>query len=78
MLHGSMMTIHESIRRAAERQGLSGYALGKLADVNIRTVQAYLSGAMDLSGRRLDKLCAALGLELRPVRSAKRDSEKGR
>lgn len=63
-----MMNFRDVIRRESERRELSGYALGKLADVPIRTVQAYLSGKTDLAGRRIEKLAAALDLELRPVR----------
>jgi len=62
------MTFHEIIKREAERRGLTGYRIGKLTGVPIRTVQAYLSGSTDLAGRRIEKIAAALGLELRPVR----------
>lgn len=63
------MSFQETIRRETERRGLSGYALGKLANVPIRTVQEYLAGGSDLAGRRIEKLAAALGLELRPAKT---------
>jgi len=68
------MTFHEVIKREAERRGLTGYRIGKLTGVPIRTVQAYLSGSTDLAGRRIERIAAALGLELRPKR---RPARKG-
>jgi hypothetical protein len=65
-----MSTIRDTIKREAERRGLSAYAVGKLADVPIRTVQGYFAGTIDLASRRIDKLAAALGLELRPIKPA--------
>ena len=38
-----------------------------LSGVPIRTVQAYLSGEIDLTGEKLALICDVLGLELRPV-----------
>lgn len=61
------MSFQETIKREAERQGLSGYRIGKLSGVPIRTVQAYLSGRTDLAGRRIEKIAEALGLALRRV-----------
>lgn len=61
------MSFRQVIQREAERQELSGYALGKLSGIPIRTVQAYLSGSIDLASRRVEALAAALGLELRKV-----------
>ncbi len=68
----------ETIRREAKRRGLSGYALGKLAGIPIRTVQDYLSESSDLAGRRLEKLCAVLNLGLRRIDDAKRSTRKAR
>jgi len=62
------MSFHAIITREAKRQGLSGYRIGKLSGVPIRTVQQYLAGETDLAGRRIERIAAALGLELRPVR----------
>jgi transcriptional regulator with XRE-family HTH domain len=66
------MSFDTIIRREAKRQGLSGYRIGKMSGVPIRTVQAYLAGDCDLMGARIAKIAAALGLELRPVRRAKK------
>lgn len=66
------MTFREIIIGAARKQGLSGYALAKLAGLPMRTVQAYLSGENDLAGGRIEKLAAALGLALRPAGRTKK------
>lgn len=71
------MGFRDIIEREARRQRLSGYRLGKLSGVPIRTVQAYLAGTTDLAGRRIERIAAALGLELRPVRRARRKSKGG-
>lgn len=65
------MSFRTIIKREARRQGLSGYRIGKLSDVPVRTVQAYLAGTCDLSGERIAKIAAALGLELRRRRNMK-------
>lgn len=65
-----------TIAQEARRQKLSGYALAKLSGVPMRTVQAYLAGDTDLAGRRIEKLAAALGLELRPARSGSKGKQK--
>ena len=71
------MGFRDIIAREARRQGLSGYRIGKLSGVPIRTVQAYLAGTTDLAGRRIERIAAALGLELRPVRRARRKAKGG-
>lgn len=60
----------EVIERETKRRGWSAYRLGKESGVPIRTVQHYLAGGCDLVGERIAKLCAALGLELRPAQKA--------
>ena len=62
------MPFRSIIQREAERQGLSGYRIAKLAGMPMRTVQAYLAGERDLTGERLAKIAAALGLALHPIR----------
>ena len=66
------MSFQTIIRREAKRQRLSGYRIGKMSGVPIRTVQAYLAGACDLAGERIAKIAVALGLELRPARRVKK------
>lgn len=58
------MSWQEMIQREADRQGLSGYRIAKLSGVPMRTVQKYLAGDSDLAGSRVEKIAAALGLEL--------------
>lgn len=58
------MKFQETIQHEARRQKLSGYRIGKLSGLPIRTVQAYLAGATDLSGERVEKIAVVLGLRL--------------
>jgi lambda repressor-like predicted transcriptional regulator len=53
------------IQAEVKRQQLSGYAIGRAADMSVRTVQAYLAEQCDLGGERLSKIADVLGLELR-------------
>lgn len=62
------MSWQQTIAREAERQGLSGYRIAKLAGMPMRTVQGYLAGDTDLAGRRVEKIAAVLGLTLGPVK----------
>ena len=68
------MSFRKTIQREVKRQGLSGYALAKMAEpiVSMRMIQAYLRGTNDMSGERLAAICNVLGLELRLVRRRKR------
>jgi hypothetical protein len=67
------VTFQEAIKREAERQELTGYRIGKLSGVPIRTVQAYLAGDTDLAGRRIEAIAAALGMELRSTRRVRKE-----
>ncbi len=71
------MSFRDIIVREADRKGLSGYAIGKASGEPIRTVQRYLSGENDLKGEKVARIAAALGLELRPVRRARRKARGG-
>lgn len=66
------MMLRDIIRREVKRQGISGYRLGKLSGLPIRTVQAYLAGSTDLIGARIEKMLAGLGLHLQPARRRRR------
>lgn len=65
------MSFREIIKAEVKQRGLSGYRVGKLAEMPIRTVQAYLSGERDLSGERVAKIAAVLGFELKLVKGQK-------
>lgn len=65
------MSFRRIIRAEVARRGLSGYRVAKLAEVSMRSVQAYLAGERDLAGERLARIAEALGLELRPRRRRK-------
>ncbi len=59
-----MLSFQETIQREARRQKLTGYRIGKLSGIPIRTVQRYLAADTDLAGRRIEKIAAVLGLAL--------------
>jgi transcriptional regulator with XRE-family HTH domain len=67
-----MASFQKTIQREARRQRLTGYRIGKLSGVPIRTVQRYLAGDTDLAGRRIEKIAEVLGLELQAVRHTKK------
>lgn len=62
----------EMIVREMSRRGWSAYRLGKQSGLSIRTTQQYVGGTCDLAGQRIELLCKALALELRPGRRGKR------
>jgi transcriptional regulator with XRE-family HTH domain len=66
------MSFQKTIQCEAQRQGLSGYRIGKLSGIPIRTVQEYLSGRSDLAGRRIEAIAAVLGLGLQRVRRVRK------
>ncbi len=66
-----MGKLQSTIQTEAERQGLSGYRIAKLAGMPMRTVQAYLAGDTDLAGERIEKMMEVLGLEVRPAKKSR-------
>ena len=65
------MSFRKIIRRETKKQGISGYRLAKMVGpevASMRMVQAYLAGEADMTGERLNAICKALNLELRPRR----------
>ena len=65
-LDGETMSFRKIIEAEVNRQGLTGYRIGKLTGLPMRGVQAYLAGDNDMAGERLAKIAKVLGLELRP------------
>jgi hypothetical protein len=65
-----MATVCETLKAAIRANG-SGYAAAKASGVNVSAVLRFLNGERDLKGQSIDKLCAALGLELKPVKKTK-------
>lgn len=63
-----MKSFRQIIESEVERRGWSAYRLAKEAGLPMRTVQAFMSGTCDLGMVRLEAVCRALGLELRPVK----------
>lgn len=64
---GERMTWRKIILRTLEKHEWSGYRLGKESGVPIRTIQKFLSGS-DITMSRLERICSALNLKLRPAR----------
>lgn len=65
-------TYAEMIRATVEARGLTAYALARDSGVNSAVVGRFLKGERDVTLTTAEKLCRALGLELRPVRRRKK------
>ena len=65
-------SISETLRDALRGDGRTMYRLSKDANVDAAVLSRFLSGERDVSLRVMDRLCRALGLELRPTRRRKR------
>jgi transcriptional regulator with XRE-family HTH domain len=61
-------TLADAIREAAKRDGRTAYALAQASGLPIPVISRFLSGQRDMYVASADKLCRALGLELRPAR----------
>lgn len=61
-----------TIRLAFERSGLSIKALSRRAGIPYASAHGFVKNGRNLSLETVEKLCATLGLELRPVRRGKR------
>lgn len=73
MSMSTKQTFADQIRAAAKRYG-TPYALARDSGVNSAVVGRFLKGERDVTLTTAEKLCRALGLELRPMR---RRSRKG-
>jgi transcriptional regulator with XRE-family HTH domain len=60
-------TPSEALRAEIARRGLTAYAVGKLAGVDVSILQRFLTGERLLSLKTFDKVCVALGMALRKV-----------
>ena len=69
---GEIMDIRKIIMSECRRRDWSAYKLAQESGIPQRTVQAFFKGTRDLSSSRAGKLCAALGLELKPKKNVKR------
>jgi hypothetical protein len=61
----------EQLRAAIRDCGRSRYALSKETEISQSNLSRFVRGESRLSPGSIDKLVAALGLELRPVRRGK-------
>jgi plasmid maintenance system antidote protein VapI len=59
-------TVSEALRAAIEESGGSLYRVAKDAKISYATLHRFVNGQRSLSMDALEKLCASLGLELRP------------
>jgi hypothetical protein len=57
----------EALRAEIARRGLTAYAVGNLAGVDVSILQRFLTGERLLSLKSFDKVCVALGMGLRKV-----------
>ena len=70
MSMSTKQTFADQIRAAAKRYG-TPYALARDSGVNSAVVGRFLKGERDVTLTTAEKLCNALGLELRPKRQKK-------
>jgi transcriptional regulator with XRE-family HTH domain len=61
---GKPPTISAQLKAAIEASGLTTYALGNASGVDSSAIQRFLSGERSLKLESVDKLAAALGLQL--------------
>lgn len=65
-------TFADLIRATTEARGLTAYALARDSGVNSAVVGRFLKGQRDVTLTTAEKLCRALGLELRLMRRRRR------
>ncbi len=65
------MKVSERLLQAIADSGLTHYAIAKAAGVTPTQVSFFVSGQRSLTLESVDKLSAALGLELNPAKKAK-------
>ena len=68
------MNVSDQIRAAVERDGRSVYALARDAGVSAIQIWRFLRNERGLTTAVVDRLCEALGLELRPTRPRRKGS----
>ncbi len=61
-------TFADLIRATTEARSLTAYALARDSGVNSAVVGRFLKGQRDVTLATAERLCRALGLELRPTR----------
>jgi DNA-binding phage protein len=65
-----MLDLRATITAAVRADGRSISAIARAAGIHEAHLHRYMSGRRDATGRTLDKLLAALGLELRNAQDA--------
>lgn len=64
----AQVDLPQQLREAFEASGLSRFELARQAGVSYAIVHRFIAGQRDVKLETASKLCAVLGLELRPVR----------
>ncbi len=60
-------TVTEQLRNAIEKSGLTHYRIGKMSGVPPNVLDRFINGQRKhLRSDTIDRLCEALGLELKP------------
>jgi transcriptional regulator with XRE-family HTH domain len=68
------MNITETVRQAILNCGMTRYELAKRSGVTQATLSRFVHGQCGLLTTTLDRLCPVLGLELVPVKQARRNT----
>ena len=73
------MSVTEQLRQAIVDSGETHYRVGKNTGVDTRVLDRFVSREIkDMMGRNIDRLCDYLGLQLYPVRRAKKKAQTTR
>lgn len=62
-----MPTITQQLIDAIEQSGQTRYAISQACGVNQGTLSRFVNGKAGVTTETVDRLCAHLGLELRPI-----------
>ena len=62
----------DQIRVTFRESGLTRYQLAKRSGIPYSTIHRFMAGDRDIGLSNVERLCAVLDLELRPIRSKRR------
>lgn len=71
------MAVSDTLRRAIEGSGMTRYRIAQETGINESTLSRFVASGKGLSMDNCDRLCAYLGLELKP-KGTRRKAAGGR
>jgi transcriptional regulator with XRE-family HTH domain len=67
------VNITETLRTAIQRTDVSRYEIAKATGIAQSALSRFIHGERGLDGDSINKLCQYFGLELRPIKSNRKD-----